>query len=99
MAWRRRFRYIRRKAWNNYRFSRFSRRGGFGNKWVTFVAGVAAGYLTPDVVPYQNELALVATAAPVKMPRVIRSVASGYVIGRIIQIGRASCRERVYVLV
>ena len=55
------------------------------NKWITFGGGVAAGYMAPQVVLYQDELALVITAAPVKVPRMVRSVASGYVVGRIIR--------------
>jgi len=65
----------------------YTRRGGArgiaGNKWVTFGAGAAAGFLAPKVIPFQDEIALVLCAAPVKMPRMVRSVASGYVIGRI----------------
>lgn len=84
MAYRRFRRYYSRGRRYFGRARSYARRAS-GNKWMTFGAGVAAGYLAPDVVPYQNELALVATAAPVKMPRVVRSVASGYVIGRIIR--------------
>lgn len=60
-------------------------RGIATNKWVTFGAGFAAGYLAPKVVPYQDEIALVACAAPIKEPRMVRSIASGYVIGRIVR--------------
>ena len=46
---------------------------------------MAAGYLAPDVVPYQNEAALVLACAPVRLPRNIRQAASGYVFGRMIR--------------
>jgi len=55
------------------------------NKWVTFGAGVAGGFLAPTVIPFQNEIAMVGAVAPVKMPRPVRSVLSGYVIGRILR--------------
>lgn len=67
-----------------YRAARRAR-GLAGNKWVTFGAGAAAGFMAPKVIPFQDEIALVITAAPVKMPRMVRSVASGYVIGRILK--------------
>lgn len=95
MAWRRRFYGRARSYFRTYgsaRRSGYSRRGAFnvmtggrGTKWVTFGAGAAAGYLAPNVVPYQDEIALVITAAPVRLPRVVRSAASGYVVGRIIR--------------
>lgn len=79
----RRFRRFRRSAHSYGRRGYRRARGLAGNKWVTFGAGAAAGFLAPKVIPFQDEIALVITAAPVKMPRAVRSVASGYVIGRI----------------
>lgn len=52
-------------------------------RWVPFGAGAIAGYAAPQVIPYQDEIALVVCAAPVKIPRFIRQGASGYVIGRV----------------
>lgn len=79
-------RYARSYVRGGYnRFRAGGVRGMASNKWVTFGAGFAAGYLAPKVVPYQDEIALVACAAPIREPRVIRSVASGYVIGRIVR--------------
>lgn len=78
--------YFRRRFRTRYRtrYVRRGRRGGGGmNKWLTFGGGAIAGYMAPQVIPYQNELALVLAAAPVKLPRAVRSIASGYVIGRI----------------
>lgn len=84
MVYRRRY-FSRARRYGGRARTYFRSRGGFGNKWITFGGGVAAGYLAPQVVPYQDELALVITAAPVKVPRMVRSVASGYVVGRIIR--------------
>lgn len=68
-----------------FRSYRGRARGIASNKWVTFGAGAAAGFMAPKVIPMQDELALVICAAPVKMPRAVRSAASGYVIGRIVK--------------
>ena len=84
MAYRRRFKRFYGRARSFYR-SRGGARGIAGNKWVTFGAGAAAGFMAPKVIPMQDELALVLCAAPVKMPRAVRSAASGYVIGRIVK--------------
>ena len=84
MAYRRRFRRFYGRARSFYR-ARGGARGIASNKWVTFGAGAAAGFMAPKVIPMQDELALVICAAPVKMPRAVRSAASGYVIGRIVK--------------
>lgn len=85
MAYRRRFRRFRRyaRSYGGRAYGGFKRASG--NKWITFGAGAAAGFMAPKVIPMQDEIALVITAAPVKMPRAVRSIASGYVIGRILK--------------
>jgi len=83
MAYRRR-RFYRRARFYGRRFYGGGRKA-MGNKWITFGAGAAAGFMAPKLIPMQDELALVITASPVKMPRAVRSVASGYVIGRILK--------------
>lgn len=76
-----------RRFYGRMRYGSWRSRGraAIGNKWVTFGAGAAAGFMAPKVIPMQDEIALVICAAPVKMPRAVRSVASGYVIGRILK--------------
>jgi hypothetical protein len=91
MARRRRFSYKKFRQYGARSSARYfyGRAGGYkgiaGNKWVTFGAGALAGFKAPQVIPYQDELALVITAAPVKIPLAVRSVASGYLIGRVVR--------------
>lgn len=91
MARRRYYSGARSRARSYYSRGRafYRRAGGYkgiaGNKWVTFGAGALAGFKAPQVIPYQDELALVITAAPVRLSRAVRSVASGYIIGRVVR--------------
>ena len=73
--------YGRARAWGS-RARSYARRynQGFNMK---YVAGAAIGFVAPTVVPYQDMAMTVMAVLPVKMPYGIRSVAQGYVLGRI----------------
>lgn len=61
------------------RFKNFS--GGMGGGLMYTAGGAVAGYMAPRVVPYQDAIITALAVAPVKMPRIVRRLAGGYVIG------------------
>lgn len=60
-------------------------RGMFGNQFVKWGAGAAAGVLAPQFHPLQDLVITALAIVPVRLPYGIKTLAQGYVGGRLIR--------------